>query len=73
MQTNSLTKKNISKLKSVYTKILMNFLQMITLLNFFNEHEDAAKEKTINKAFEIVSGYFINIVYFDCILQGLLF
>lgn len=71
MQINSLTQRNISKLKSVYIKIIINFTQIIGLLNFFNSYDkDASTQKTIDKTFEFVSGYFINIVSYDCLLQG---
>lgn len=69
-QTTSLTKKNISKLKSVYIKLFINFLQIISLLNFLHENEEESTQKSFNKIIEMASGYFISIISMECLLQG---
>lgn len=70
MQMNLLTQENISKLKSIYIKLMLNFIQIFSLLNFFSESEEESSQKTINKTFEVIGGYFFNIIFFDCVLQG---
>ena len=63
-------KVNIGQVKSIYMKLLMNFIQIFSLLNFFTELEGDSIENAINLSFEIFSGYFFSIIFLECLFQG---
>lgn len=63
---------NIGKLKSIYIKLMFDFIQIFSILNYFNEFDEDSVQKSINTSFEITSGYFINIISFDCLFKSII-
>lgn len=60
----------VGKLKSIYIKLMLNFIQIFSMLNFFNEFDQESVQKSINTTFEISSGYFFNIISIECLFQS---
>jgi hypothetical protein len=62
-------KKFIKKIKSIHVKILMNFLQMLSIITLLNLNWSPTMSDVL-VAQNSMSGWFLKFISFDCLYEG---